>query len=434
MLPAAPATDARLLFQRLGEKWTIPLLRALYEHAHRYSAIKKRFPLTSKVLSRTLVALQKDQLVTRLESPVVRRSVTYELTPAGRRLVDLVLSFDTDFALQVETGHRVTPPATETSGTVLTSRRNQDVRPPLNPIDTELVFRFVTIATPEIAAFAAGFGTVLGLTAPRIGEIPITLPAGDDAMLRICTFRLQGFSVSFAQPLDARLPHAAFLASHGAGIHHLGFGTSARMDVVVPPLRAMGGTWTVGGPGATYAQLNFQAQLGAALGLSNGGGLVAPGEIDTAGMPAPGGAEFLSRHRVTNVGIVVGSIEETAGAFSNIFGLGVSPIRAVDLALPGVALVSHGAARIAYLRLNGVAIKLIEPLSDGPLAQVLQRHGNRAHHLGFDVGRAFSVVLARLEECGGRILLGRRDLGYALVDFSDAFGMVLELTGTAEHP
>ena len=105
----------------------------------------------------------------------------------------------------------------------------------------------------------------------------------------------------------------------------------------------------------------------------------------------------------------------------------------MDLALPGVALVSHGAARIAYLRLSGVVIKLIEPLSEGPLAQVLQRHGTRAHHLGFDVGRAFPAVLARLEELGGRIMLGRRDLGYTLVDFSDAFGLVLELTGTAAH-
>ena len=74
-MPVQDPADPRLLFQRLGEKWTIPLLGALYEHAHRYSEIKKRFPLTSKVLSRTLVALQHDQLVTRVESPVVRRSV-----------------------------------------------------------------------------------------------------------------------------------------------------------------------------------------------------------------------------------------------------------------------------------------------------------------------------------------------------------------------
>ena len=428
---AAAASDPRLLFQRLGEKWTIPLLGALYEHAHRYSEIKKRFPLTSKVLSRTLVALQQDELVTRVESPVVRRSVTYELTPAGRRLVDFVCSFDSDLVPRTETARRAVSPSTPG---VPAPRRSQDGPPPLSPIDTELVFRFVTIATPDAAGFAAEFGKVLGLTAPRISDIPIALPAGDAATLRLCNFRLQGFSVALAQPLDARLPHADFLAAHGAGIHHLGFGMSADLDVVVPALRAMGGTWTVGAPGATYAQLNFQEQLGAALGLSATGGLAPPGQADSSGMPAPGGAELLSRHRVTNVGIVVGSIEETAGAFSNIFGLGVSPIRAVDLALPGVSIVSHGAARVAYLRLNGVAIKLIEPLSDGPLAHVLQRHGNRAHHLGFDVGRAFPVVLARLEELGGRILLGRRDLGYTLVDFSDAFGLVLELTGTAAHP
>ena len=371
--------------------------------------------------------------MTRVESPVVRRSVTYELTPHGRRLVDFILGFDPGFVPPTETARRAGPPSTSTPG-VPAQRRSADGPPPLSPIDTELVFRFVTIATPDATRFAAEFGKVLGLTAPRIADIPIVLPAGDAARLRLCTFRLQGFSVSFAQPLDARLPHAAFLATHGPGIHHLGFGTSANLDLVVPALRAMGGTWTVGAPGANYAQLNFQAQLGAALGLSATGGLAPSGQVDTAGMPAPGGADFLSRHRVTNGGIVVGSIEETAGAFSDVFGLGVSPIRAVDLALPGVAIVSHGASRVAYLRLNGVAIKLIEPLSDGPLAEVLDRHGNRAHHLSFDVGRAFPVVLARLEALGGRILLGRRDLGYTLVDFTDAFGMVLELTGTAEHP
>lgn len=431
---AADTSNPRLLFQRLGEKWTIPLLGALYEHAHRYSEIKKRFPLTSKVLSRTLVALQQDQLVTRVESPVVRRSVSYELTPAGRRLVDFVLSFDSDFVPRSETGHRVAPPSTGMQGSGLAPRRSHDGPAPLTPIDSELVFRSVTIATPDLPGFAADFGKVLGLTAPRIADIPIALPAGDAAKLRLCNFRLQGFSVAFAQPLDARLPHTAFLATHGPGIHHLGFGMSANLDVVVPALRAMGGAWTVGAPGASYAQLNFQAKLGAALGLSALGGLAPPGKSDSSGMPGPGGAELLSRHRVTNVGIVVGSIEETAGAFFDIFGLGVSPIRTAALALPGASLVIHGAARIAYLRLNGVAIKLIEPLSDGPLAHVLQRHGNRAHHLGFDVGRAFLVVLARLEELGGRILLGRRDLGYTLVDFSDAFGLVLELTGTAAHP
>jgi len=95
-MQAASSGNPRQLFQRLGEKWTIPLLDALAERAHRYSEIKRRFPLTSKVLSRTLVALQQDGLVARVESAVVRRSVSYELTPSGRRLVDFVRSFNPD--------------------------------------------------------------------------------------------------------------------------------------------------------------------------------------------------------------------------------------------------------------------------------------------------------------------------------------------------
>lgn len=432
MSSEASCGNPRLLFQRLGEKWTIPLLDALSEHAHRYSEIKKRFPLTSKVLSRTLVALQQDGLVTRVESPVVRRSVTYELTDAGRRLVEFVRTFDPAVVPNQRQASPAGGEATAVAGFPVAVPSGQGAHP-LSPIDTNLVFRFITIATPDLEAFAGRLAAVLGLTASTPEVTPIVMPAGADAPLRLCTFRLKGFSISLAQPLDDRLPHAPFLARHGAGIHHLGFGTSADIDRIVGALRDKGGRWTIGARGVAYAQMDFHEQLGAALGVAAAGGLPPAGTPDTAGQPAPGGDDLLSHHRVTNVGIVVRSVEQAARSFADIFGIGVSPIRAVDLALPGVSIVSHGAARIAYLRLNGVAIKLIEPTSEGPLADVLARHGNRAHHLGFDVGRSFSAVLTRLERLGGQILVGRRDLGYTLVDFSSAFGLVVEVSGTPDH-
>jgi DNA-binding HxlR family transcriptional regulator len=431
MSATASSGNPRLLFQRLGEKWTIPLLDALSEHAHRYSEIKKRFPLTSKVLSRTLVALQNDGLVTRVESPVVRRSVTYELTQAGRKLVEFVRTFDPDVMPEGPPTGRPAP--AQAPGGLPVAIPSGDGAHPLNPMETDLEFRFVTIATGDLRGFAERLAPALGLTAPLIHDFPVAMPDGEDVDLRLCRFQLQGFSVSLAQPLASRLPHAAFLAKHGAGIHHLGFHTSANLDTLIPALSAKGGTWTVGRRGIPYAQLDFQEQLGAALGLSSTAGRPTPVVEDQTAVPLSGSRDLLVHHRVTNVGIVVRSVEDTARAFSDIFGLGVSPMRAVDLALPGISIVGHGAARIAYLRLNGVAIKLIEPLSEGPLADVLERHGNRAHHLGFDVGRSFSAVLARLEGLGGRILLGRRDLGYTLVDFGDACGLVLELSGTPAH-
>lgn len=432
MSTEASSGNPRRLFQRLGEKWTIPLLDALSEHAHRYSEIKRRFPLTSKVLSRTLVALQQDGLVTRVESPVVRRSVTYELTHAGRLLIEFVRTFDPAVTASQRPSTFTAGESTAVAGfpVALPSRHGAH---PLNPVDTDLMFRFITIATPDLATCAERIAAVLGLTASTAADIAIVMPEGSDAPMRLCNFRLKGFSVALAQPLSERLPHAAFLARHGAGIHHLGFGTTADMEQIVGALRKKGGKWTIGARGVAYAQLDFQDQLGAAFGLAANGGLPSPGQPDLAGLPAAGGDDRLSRHRVTNVGIVVRSVEDAARSFSDIFGIGVSPIRSVDLALPGVSIVSHGAARIAYLRLNGVAIKLIEPTSEGPLADVLARHGNRAHHLGFDVGRSFSAVLTRLEGLGGQILVGRRDLGYTLVDFSEAFGLVIEVSGTPDH-
>jgi len=437
MSPAASSGNPRLLFQRLGEKWTIPLLGALADHAHRYSEIKRRFPLTSKVLSRTLVALQQDGLVTRVESSVIRRSVAYDLTPAGRRLVEFVRTFD-PAAVTGGQGSR--------QGAASTAAPTQPVtvpghRPhPPNPLETDLQFRSITIATPDLGAFAARLAPVLGMSPAPVSDVPTSTPDGGHAHVRLCRFPLQGFSVSLAQPLDPRLPQADFLGRHGPGIHHLGFDTRSNLDALTPALTARGGIWTAGGPGAAYAQMDFQQQLGAAIGLSSTAAtestvalLPAHVDEDPAAVPLAGSRELLVQHRVTNVGIVVRSIEDTARAFFDIFGLGVCPIRAVDLALPGVSIVNHGAARIAYLRLNDVALKLIEPTSSGPLTDVLQQHGNRAHHLGFDVGESFSAVLVRLERLGGRVLLGRRDVGYALVDFGDPSGLALELSGAPVH-
>ncbi len=429
-MPEAHADDARLLFQRLGEKWTIPLLGALSEHAHRYSEIKRRFPLTSKVLSRTLSALQQDHLVTRVESPSVRRSVTYELTPAGRRLIEFVRGFAQDLPAA---SSAVAPALRRGGATRETPVHSAGPRNhSLNQLDTDLNFRMITIATRDLVPHAHRLGTILGVTPLAGTDLPIELPSGGSAQLRLSGLPLGAFSITLAQPLDDRLPHAAFLSTHGTGIHHLGFDTTANLDQVVPELRGMGGTWTVGGRGAAYAQLDFRDQLGAAIGILSSWGREAT-PVSAPSTQVPGGMELPSRHRVTNVGVIVRSIEETARAYAEIFGLGVSPIRAVDLALPGVSIVSHGSARVAYLRLRGVAVKLIEPLSEGPLSTVLDQHGNRAHHLGFDVGRSFTAVLERLESLGGFILLGRRDLGYVLVDFRESIGLVLELTGSPVH-
>jgi catechol 2,3-dioxygenase-like lactoylglutathione lyase family enzyme len=242
----------------------------------------------------------------------------------------------------------------------------------------------------------------------------------------LCWFAFQSFRVGVAQPLEGPTPHRAFLDRFGEGIHHLGYSTTENLAQVIARLQQEGGTWTIGGPGVPYAQMDFRAQLGAALGISQ------PWTAAQARMrsvDASVGPEALARHRLTNIGIVVHDLEEARRAYGEVLGLGVSQIKTVDLSLPGVSIVSHGSARIAYLKQHGVALKLIEPQGPGPLQDFLDRYGNRAHHIGFEVGHHFPRAVARLEALGGTVILGRRELGYALVDLTKQLGVVLELSG-----
>src|SRR5262245_3891320 len=91
---APPSPAALALIQRLGEKWTIAVLARLSLRPHRYSELRRHFTLTSKVLTRTLRHLERHGFVARLESPVMRRQVYYELTPLGESLLSLIKTID----------------------------------------------------------------------------------------------------------------------------------------------------------------------------------------------------------------------------------------------------------------------------------------------------------------------------------------------------
>jgi hypothetical protein len=210
----------------------------------------------------------------------------------------------------------------------------------------------------------------------------------------------------------------------------LGFTTDRSVDYVVAQLAKKGGIWTIGRKGMRYATVDFHHQLGAAFGITRPWPSGAPEAA--VGVDADAGPAALGRHRITNIGVVVRDLEEASHQYGEVLGLGVSPIKSVDFALPGVSIVTHGAARIAYLKQRGVALKLIEPGAPGPLKEFVERYGNRAHHIGFEVGGHFSPVLAHLEALGGTMILGRRELGYALVDLTKSIGIVVELSGTVK--
>jgi DNA-binding HxlR family transcriptional regulator len=86
-----PACPSKLAPIRIGDKWTALVLRCLEHGPRRFSEL--RVPLrrvTSKVLTETLRAMERDGLVTRTVHAGVPLRVEYGLTPIGCSLLGLL--------------------------------------------------------------------------------------------------------------------------------------------------------------------------------------------------------------------------------------------------------------------------------------------------------------------------------------------------------
>ena len=81
----------RLVLDRIGDKWTALLLRALTEEPQRYSDLLRRLAgISQKMLTQALRGLERDGLLTRQVTPSVPVRVDYELTELGRSLLPVV--------------------------------------------------------------------------------------------------------------------------------------------------------------------------------------------------------------------------------------------------------------------------------------------------------------------------------------------------------
>ncbi|WP_206239171.1 winged helix-turn-helix transcriptional regulator [Novosphingobium terrae] len=88
----------RKLLDRIGDTWSVLILRLLGDGPQRFSVLKRAVDgISQKMLSQTLRSLERDGLVTRHAEPTVPVSVTYTLTPLGRELLD-ALGFLIDWA------------------------------------------------------------------------------------------------------------------------------------------------------------------------------------------------------------------------------------------------------------------------------------------------------------------------------------------------
>lgn len=72
---------------RMGSKWTIHILIALFQGPMRFGDLKRHVAgISQKMLTQTLRELEQDGLVTRTVTPLIPPRVDYELTPMGMEL------------------------------------------------------------------------------------------------------------------------------------------------------------------------------------------------------------------------------------------------------------------------------------------------------------------------------------------------------------
>ena len=77
----------RHILDRIGDRWTVLIVGALWDGSVRFSELRRRIEgISQKMLTQTLRGLERDGLVRRTVHPEVPVRVEYTLTEAGRTL------------------------------------------------------------------------------------------------------------------------------------------------------------------------------------------------------------------------------------------------------------------------------------------------------------------------------------------------------------
>ncbi|RBQ18335.1 transcriptional regulator [Spongiactinospora rosea] len=85
--PYSADCPTRRILDRIGDRWTVLIVGALWDGSARFSDLRRRIEgISQKMLTQTLRGLERDGLVHRTVHPEVPVRVEYTLTEAGRTL------------------------------------------------------------------------------------------------------------------------------------------------------------------------------------------------------------------------------------------------------------------------------------------------------------------------------------------------------------
>lgn len=81
------------LLSRVGDKWTVLIVKALEAKPRRFNELKREIGgISQQMLTRTLKTLERDGMVARTVHATVPPSVEYALTPLGQSLAVPVMA------------------------------------------------------------------------------------------------------------------------------------------------------------------------------------------------------------------------------------------------------------------------------------------------------------------------------------------------------
>src|SRR6516164_10331175 len=90
-----PHCSSRDVLERMGSKWSMLLLCALYDSKTRTGQLKRKLQgISQKMLTQTLREMQLNGIVKRISYPEVPPRVEYELTELGHSLAELVVKME----------------------------------------------------------------------------------------------------------------------------------------------------------------------------------------------------------------------------------------------------------------------------------------------------------------------------------------------------
>lgn len=107
----------RDVLDRLGDRWTVLVLKELEDGTLRFGEIRRRIEdISQRMLSQTLRRLEQDGLVARDVHPTIPPRVDYTLTPLGRSLLEPIhqmvrWAVDNHAAIRAARAAYVPPPA-----------------------------------------------------------------------------------------------------------------------------------------------------------------------------------------------------------------------------------------------------------------------------------------------------------------------------------